>query len=142
MKYVLLVMLVIAPLAASAGPCWWVTPHGGEYKGTDLVDGGSSHRTFIEEDGQCLMRGGDTWHGPCGYGYPAVLTSELAFNNGGLEGNWDLDCQAPPTDVSGDRFLFVRYTRNVGTGALTEQLLDTAGNELSRPPIVFYRVSK
>lgn len=151
MRYALLFVLLFASTGVFANACEWVVGHGGQYKGTDPVDGGLSYRTFLVEDNQCIMVGGDTWHGPCAYGVPAVLTSELTFsgnpdpwsNDGKLEGNWDLDCQAAPTDVSGDRFLAVRYTLDQGKGLLTEQLVDpVTGVNLGRPPIKFYRVSK
>jgi hypothetical protein len=144
MKSLLISAALLIPSLVAAGPCGFVVVgSGGQFKGTDMVDGGLSYRTFIEQDGMCLMRGGDTWHGPCGYGVPAVLTSELTPIGNALEGNWDLDCQAPPTDITGDRFLAVRYTRDFLTGAVTEQLLDpVTGDPLGRPPIIFYKVDK
>lgn len=146
MKFVIATLLltasVTASVTASAGPCWWIAGNGGHFKGTDLVDGGESFRTFIEEDGICSMRGGDSWHGPCGYGWPAVVYSDdLEFRDNSLNGDWSLDCQAAPTDVTGDRFLKVKYTR-IGGGAVKEQLLDQEGVPLGRPEIIFYRVSE
>lgn len=146
MKFVMFMLMLFVATSVAANPCGPIVENGGQYKGTDPVDGGDSYRTFIAENDVCTMVGGDTWHGPCGYGVPAVLKSELGAVGGfygGLEGNWDLDCQKAPTNEIGDRSLAVRYTRDLRTGLLTEQLLDPdTGAELGRPPIKFYRVNK
>lgn len=116
----------------------------GLWQGVDPVDGGNSYRQLLVKSGDIIeLRGRDTWHGPCGYGDPAPINGELekiGFST--LFGTWSLDCQAPPTDVSGDRDLLVEYTYDFRQRTLTETLISPAtGEPIDREPIIFYRAN-
>ena len=124
----------------------------GLWQGVDFEDGGNSYRQILSVNAACKvppcdnvfeLRGRDTWHGPCGYGDPAPITGELVQSSShSLDGTWSLDCQAPPTDVSGDRDLLVEYTYDPKEKTLTETLISPAtGLPIDRTPIVFYKVN-
>ena len=116
----------------------------GLWQGIDEVDGGNSYRSILpnlDQSGHKLL-GRDTWHGPCGYGDPAVITGSLIEEQGNsLKGSWNLDCQAGETAESGDRSYKVSYTFDSSAKTLTETLLDPQTEQpIDRIPIVFFRV--
>ncbi|MBD2461394.1 hypothetical protein H6G89_10075 [Oscillatoria sp. FACHB-1407] len=114
----------------------------GLWQGVDEVDGGFSVRSILPTDSGFRMVGRDTWHGPCGYGDPATVLSQLTVEEGVLEGTWDLNCQIGETAESGDRSFKVRYTFDPETQTLTETLLNpTTEQPIDRIPIVFFRVA-
>lgn len=111
----------------------------GDWTGIDKVDGGEGHKRFyFNSRGTTSNIGNDSWHGPCGYGWPAkTFSDDLTCQNGKLLGDWNLDCQAPPTDVTGDRAFQVEY-EIFGGGRLRETLINPdTGEPLGREPIVY-----
>lgn len=113
-----------------------------DFKGSwdcfDPNDGGIGFARIAKVDGDIIKEGADSWHGPCGYGWPAVTyTGPLTYVNGRLEGTWYLDCQAEPTNEDGDREFQVEYKIN-RSGELVESLFNDQG-ELIRDPIVCTR---
>jgi hypothetical protein len=114
----------------------------GLWEGIDAVDGGNSLRSILPDGGGLKVIGRDTWHGPCGYGDPAVGISSVTVTGDSLKGTLELDCQAGETAEIGDRFFKVLYTFDPATQTLTETFLDPDTEEpLGRPPIVFFRQS-
>lgn len=115
----------------------------GLWQGVDQVDGGYSVRSILPTTTGFRLVGRDTWHGPCGYGDPAVITGVLAAEDrSSIKGTWFLDCQAPPTAQTGDRTFKVRYTYDATAKTLTETLLDAQTEQpVNRIPIVFFRVA-
>lgn len=115
----------------------------GLWQGVDEVDGGNSIRSILPDGEGFKVIGRDTWHGPCGYGDPAVGISRVQINGMSLTGTLELDCQAGETAESGDRSFGVRYTYDAATQTLTETFLDPKTEEpVGRPPIVFFRISQ
>ncbi len=115
----------------------------GLWQGVDEVDGGNSIRSILPDGEGFKVIGRDTWHGPCGYGDPAVGISRVQINGMSLTGTLELDCQAGETAESGDRSFGVRYTYDAATQTLTETFLDPETEEpVGRPPIVFFRISQ
>jgi hypothetical protein len=116
----------------------------GLWEGVDEVDGGNSYRSILPNSDQSGYKlvGRDTWHGPCGYGDPAVITGSLTEEQANsLKGSWNLDCQAGDTAESGDRSFKVRYTFDSSAKTLTETLLDPQTEQpIDRIPVVFFRV--
>lgn len=115
----------------------------GLWQGVDEVDGGNSVRSILPDGEGFKVIGRDTWHGPCGYGDPAVGISRVQVEQESLQGVLELDCQAGETAESGDRSFGVRYTYDAATQTLTETFLDPETEEpVGRPPIVFFRISQ
>lgn len=116
----------------------------GLWEGIDEVDGGNSLRSILPDELGFKVIGQDTWHGPCGYGDPAVGISRVNLAaDGSLKGRVELDCQAGETADTGDRAFKVRYTYDPATQTLTETFLDPESEApISRPPIVFFRQSQ
>ncbi len=114
----------------------------GLWQGVDEVDGGHSIRSILPTESGFRVVGRDTWHGPCGYGDPAVVLAQLTVKMESLEGTWRLDCQAGNTAETGDRSFKVRYTFDPVTQVLTETLLDPQTEKpINRIPIVFFRTN-
>ncbi|MGP1385810.1 MAG: hypothetical protein ACTS2F_19790 [Thainema sp.] len=115
----------------------------GLWQGVDEVDGGHSIRSIVPDGSGFKVIGRDTWHGPCGYGDPAVGISRVQVEQESLQGTLELDCQAGETAESGDRSFSVRYTYDAATQTLTETFLDPeTGEPLGRPSIIFFRISQ
>lgn len=105
----------------------------------DPNDGGIGFARIHKSNffGELIKEGADSWHGPCGYGWPAVtFTGPLTLSNGHLNGIWFLDCQAEPTHITGDREFDVEYKINA-RGELIESLFNNG--TLIRDPIVCTR---
>ncbi len=133
------VLLGYAPLLAQQTR---TTTFTGFWQGVDEVDGGYSVRAILPADSGFKVVGRDTWHGPCGYGDPAVVLAQLTLKQGTLEGSWKLDCQSGNTAESGDRSFKVRYTFDSATQTMTETLLDAQTEQpIKRIPIVFFRMN-
>ena len=117
----------------------------GLWQGIDEVDGGNSYRSIFPNSDQSGYKrlGRDTWHGPCGYGDPAVIKGSLIEEHwNSLEGSWNLYCLAEGTSESPDRSYKVRYTFDSSLKTLTETLLDPQTEQpIDRIPIVFFRVA-
>jgi len=114
----------------------------GLWAGVDEVDGGHSLRSILPAESGFKVIGRDTWHGPCGYGDPAVILATLSAEGKSLKGTWHLDCQAGETAETGDRLFEVRYTFDPSTKTLTETLLDPQTEKpINRIPIVFFRIA-
>ena len=151
LKLLLVLVLFCSPIFAN--PTCPGIDFSGLWMGVDRVDGGGSWRQFIRNAGcdSYELRGRDTTHGPCrvpedpnyAQGEWAVITGQIDQIGGWafVDGIWNLDCQAPPNDVSGDRDLLVRYFYDPNNQTLTEKLFLTNGEFTGRTPIVFYRVA-
>lgn len=112
----------------------------GRWECFDPNDGGVGFARIARDKGELRKAGSDSWHGPCGYGWPAITyTSPLHYVNGKLYGTWYLDCQAPPTAEDGDREFDVVYSlRKLGKQTeLVESLFKHDGDDfiLVRRPI-------
>lgn len=109
----------------------------GDWRGIDKVDGGEGHKRFWKaHDGFVKNIGNDSWHGPCGYGWPAKTQSdELTCEGNKLVGDWTLYClkeEGDPTVPLG-----VRYNITKGH-KLREVLVDlNTGEPIDREPIVY-----
>ena len=147
MRYIIFLLSVISFQAHAA--CVSITTGDNFtalWQGVDFVDGGNSYRQILAyKNEQCEtvyeLRGRDTWHGPCGYGDPAPITGNLEKTGiYTIEGSWELDCQAPPTDITGDRSFLVEYEYFPFQKKLVETLINPAtGLPINRVPIEFYK---
>lgn len=136
MKYVLLLTTIIFTTTSFADvqcPSDYI----GDWRGIDKVDGGEGHKRFWKAPGNTVKNiGNDSWHGPCGYGWPAKTQSdELTCQGRKLVGDWTLYCLKDPSDPT---ISFGVEYEIFGGGRLKETLIDpNTGDPIGREPIVY-----
>jgi len=139
MKFVLTLLVIFSSAVLADGTPTCPNKFIDDWRGIDKVDGGEGHKRFWNAAAGIVKNiGNDSWHGPCGYGWPAKTQSdELTCVGNKLVGDWTLYCLKEETDPTLP--LQVEY-EIFGGGRLRETLISPdTGEPIDRQPIVYTR---